>query len=178
MQTLYYTKTHLEALQASFLSETNVYLGCTCLYFLWPSWIWHRDESSNIILTQHQKRTGRPKISWIRGIALVSVLHWSKSKNSTNPRCYLGGHLGFGLKMTPKHNFNTRNGFVALKLVGLEVLLMSLCYIGQNLGIPQIQDGHRTPYWITKKPMQRMIENHRFWTLGTLKQLSWKKSAF
>ena len=45
----------------------------------------------------------------------------------------------------PKHNFNTRNGFVALKLVGLEVLHESLCYTGQNLGIPQIQDGRRTP---------------------------------
>ena len=51
-----------------------------------------------------------------------------------------GGHLGFGIKMTLKHNFNPRNGFVALKLVGLEVLLQYLCYIGQNLGIPQIQD--------------------------------------
>ena len=28
----------------------------------------------------------RPKISGIRGITLVSVLHWSKSMNSTNPR--------------------------------------------------------------------------------------------
>ena len=35
----------------------------------------------------------------------------------------LGGHLGFGIKMSPKHNFNTRRGFVALKLVGSEVLL-------------------------------------------------------
>ena len=43
--------------------------------------------------------------------------------------------------MTPKHNLNTRNGFIAPKLVGLEVLFLSLCYIGQNLGIPQIQDG-------------------------------------
>ena len=47
-----------------------------------------------------------------------------------------GGQIGIGIKMTPppkkkkkkkkkkqKHNFNTRNGFVALKLVGLEVLL-------------------------------------------------------
>ena len=59
------------------------------------------------------------------------------------------GHLRFGIKMTPpplpnkqkqKHNFNTRNGFVALKLVGLEVLLLSLYHIGQNLGVPQIQD--------------------------------------
>ena len=60
-----------------------------------------------------------------------------------------GGHLGFGIKITPsplpniqkkKHNFNTRNGFVAIKLVGIEVLLWSLYHIGQNLGIPQIQD--------------------------------------
>ena len=42
--------------------------------------------------------------------------------------------------MTHKYNSNTRNGFVAHKLVGLEVLHQSLCYIGQNLGIPQIQD--------------------------------------
>ena len=112
---------HLEALQGSFLSETNVYLGYTC---------------------------------------------------------YLGGHLGFGIKMNPKHNFNTRNGFVALQLVGLEVLHKFLCYIGQNLEIPQFQDGRQTPSWITKKPTQRMIENNRFWTLGTFKQLSWKKSAF
>ena len=88
--------------------------------------------------------------------------------------CYFGGHLGFGIKMTPKHNFNTNNGLVALKLVGLEVLHKFLCYIGQNLAIPQIQDGHRSPSWITKKPTQRMIENHRFWILGTFKQLFWK----
>ena len=37
--------------------------------------------------------------------------------------CYFGDHLGFGINMTPNHNFNNRNGFVALKLVGLEVLL-------------------------------------------------------
>ena len=60
--------------------------------------------------------------------------------------------------MIPKHNFNTRNGFFALKLVGLEVLLKSLRYIGQNLGIPQIQDGRRTPSWITKKAF---LENDR-----------------
>ena len=42
--------------------------------------------------------------------------------------------------MTPKHNFNTKHGFVTLKLVGLEILLKYLCYIGKNLGIPQIQD--------------------------------------
>ena len=42
--------------------------------------------------------------------------------------------------MIPKHNFNTRNGFVTLKLVELDVLLQYLCYIGQDLGIPQIQD--------------------------------------
>ena len=89
MQTWYYITVHLEALQASFLSETNVYLGYTR---------------------------------------------------------YFGGHLGIGIKMCPpnkqkqKHNFNTRNGFVALKLLGLEVLLWYLCYIGQNLGTPQIQD--------------------------------------
>ena len=105
--------------------------------------------------------------------------------------CYIGQNLGIpqiqvilaaildlASGWTPKHNFNARNGFVALKLVGLEVLLYSLCYIGQNLGIPQIQDGHRTPSWITKKPTQRMIENHRFWTPSTFKQLSWKKWAF
>ena len=43
-------------------------------------------------------------------------------------------------KQKQKHNFNTRNGFVALKLVGLEVLFYSPYHIGQNLGIPQIQD--------------------------------------
>ena len=89
---------------------------------------------------QHQKQIRSPKISGIRGITLVSISHWSKSRNSTNPRCYFGGHLGFGIKMIPKHNFNTRNGFVALKLVGLEVLPLYLYHIGQNLGIPQIQD--------------------------------------
>ena len=30
-QAWYYTTMHLEALQASFLSETNLYLGCTCV---------------------------------------------------------------------------------------------------------------------------------------------------
>ena len=62
-----------------------------------------------------------------------------------------GGHLGFDIKMTPlpnkqkqKHYLNTKNGFVALKLVGLEVLLWSLYHIGQSLGFPQIQNvvGH------------------------------------
>ena len=90
----------------------------------------------------------------------------------------IGDHLGFGIKMPPKHNFNTRNGFFAQKLVELEVLLKSLCYIGQNLGIPKIPDGRRTPSWITKKPAQSMIENHPFRIPGTFKQLSWKKSAF
>ena len=68
--------------------------------------------------------------------------------------------------------FNTRNGFVALKLVGLEILHKFLCYIGQNLEIPYIQDVRRTSSWITEKPTHRMTENHRFWTLGTFKQLS------
>ena len=57
---------HLEVLQRSFSSETNVYLGYTC---------------------------------------------------------YFGGHIGFGIKMTPNHNFDNRNRFVAFKLVGLEVSL-------------------------------------------------------
>ena len=61
------------------------------------------------------KRICHPTISGIRDITLVSVLHWSKSRNSTNPRCYFGGHLGFNIKMIPKHNFNTRNGFSTLK---------------------------------------------------------------
>ena len=34
-----------------------------------------------------------------------------------------GGQLGFGIKMTPKHNFYTRNGFVTHRLMGLEVLI-------------------------------------------------------
>ena len=58
MQTWYSTTVHLEALQASFLSETNVYVGYT-----------------------------------------------------------------FPNKQKQKHDFNTRNGFFALKLMGLEVLL-------------------------------------------------------
>ena len=40
----------------------------------------------------------------------------------------------------------------------------------------QIKDGRQTPSWITETPTQRMIKNHRFWTLGTFKQLSWKNS--
>ena len=87
---------------------------------------------------------------------------------------YFGGRLGFGIKVTLKDNFSTRNGFIALTLVGLEVLHKFICYIGQNLGIPQIQDVHRTPSWITQKPTQRMIGNHRIWTLGSFKQLFWK----
>ena len=86
------------------------------------------------------------------------------------------GHLGFDTKITSKHNSNARNWFVALKLMRLEVLLGSLCYIGQNLGIPQIQDSRRTSSSITKMPTQIMIKNHRFWTLRTIKQFSWKKS--
>ena len=53
---------HLKALQASSLSETNVYF-----YFWRPSWIWQQDDL--------------------------------------------------------KHKFNTKNGFVTMKLVGLKVLL-------------------------------------------------------
>ena len=71
MQTLYYTRVHLVVLQASFLSETNVYLGYTC-FFVRPSWVRHRDEPPNIILTPEMDFC-RPKISGIRGIALVSV---------------------------------------------------------------------------------------------------------
>ena len=43
-------------------------------------------------------------------------------------------------KQKQKRNFNTRNGFVALKILGLDVSLKSLYYIGQNLRIPQIQN--------------------------------------
>ena len=75
MQAWYYTTVHLEALQASFLSETNVYLGYTW-YFWRPSWIWHEDDP-----------------------------HPPNKKKQQ------------------KHNFNTRNGFVALQVVGLKVLL-------------------------------------------------------
>ena len=89
--------------------------------------------------------------------------------------CYVGGCLRFGTKVTLKDNFSTRNGFIALTLVRFEVLHKFMCYIGQNLGIPQIQDVRRTPSWITQKPTQRMIENDRFWTLGSFKQLFWKK---
>ena len=73
-QTWYYTTVHLEALQASLLWETNMYLGVYLLFWR-PSWIWHQDAPP-------------PPPS-------------------------------------PKkpHNFNTRNGFVALKLVELEALL-------------------------------------------------------
>ena len=48
----------------------------------------------------------------------------------------------------------------------------------QKKKISQIQDGRQTPSWITKKPTQRMIENHLFWTLGTFKQRFWKKINF
>ena len=106
---------HLEALQASSSLETNVYLlFLAAILDLASSW------PPNIMT---QKRIRRPKISGIRSIPLVSMLHWSKYRNSTNPRCYFGDHHGCGVKMTPKHYFNTRNGFVALKLVGIEVLL-------------------------------------------------------
>ena len=67
-------------------------------YFWRPSWIWHRDGPKHNFNT---KNGCHPEISGIRGITLVSVLHWSKSWNSTNPRCYFGGHLEFGIKMTP-----------------------------------------------------------------------------
>ena len=43
MQTWYYITMHLEALHASFLSETNVCLEYTC-YFWRPSLIWHQDD--------------------------------------------------------------------------------------------------------------------------------------
>ena len=42
----------------------------------------------------------------------------------------------------PHPHPHTRNEFVAQKLVGSVVLLQSLRYIGQNLGIPQIQDAN------------------------------------
>ena len=94
---------HLEALQASFLSETNVYLGYT-RYFWWSSWNWHQDDPPP------PPPPPRPH-------------------THTLPN-----------KQKQKYNFNTRNGFVALKLVGFEVLLQSPYHIGQYLGIPQIQD--------------------------------------
>ena len=84
---------HLEALQASFLSETNVYLGVYLLFLA--------------AILDLASRWPPPKKT--------------KNKNKT--------------KTKQQHNFNIRNGFVALKLVGLEVLLWSLYHIGQNLGI-------------------------------------------
>ena len=71
---------------------------------------------------------------------------------------FFGGHLGFGIKMTPpppplpnkrkqKQHFNTRNGFVALKLMEIEVSLQSLYHIGQNLRIPQIQNVILAAIW-------------------------------
>ena len=74
MQTWYYTTVHLEALQASFLSEINVYLGVHLLFL---------------------------------AVILDLASRWPPLPN----------------KQKQKHNFNTTNGFVALKLVGLEVLL-------------------------------------------------------
>ena len=38
-------------------------------------------------------------------------------------------HLGFHIKMTSKHFINARNVFLAQQIVGLEVLLESLCHI-------------------------------------------------
>ena len=72
MQTWYYTTIHLEALQASFSSETNVYLGYTFLAAI-----------------------------------LDLASRWPPLPN----------------KQKQKHNYNTKNGFVALKSVGSEVLL-------------------------------------------------------
>ena len=112
---------HLEALQGSFLAETNVCLGYSC---------------------------------------------------------YFGGHLGCGIKMTLKHNFNARNGFVAPKLVGLEVLQKFLCYIVQNLGIPPIQDGHQMPSWITKKAYTENDREYMVLDFRHLQATFLKKSAF
>ena len=65
---------HLEALQESFLSDINVHLGYTC-YF-------GGHIGFGITMTlPFQKRTFRPKISGIRGITQVSVLHWFKFKS-------------------------------------------------------------------------------------------------
>ena len=41
----------------------------------------------------------------------------------------IGGHLSFNIKMTLKHFINTRNIFLSLQLVMLEVLLKFLCHI-------------------------------------------------
>ena len=72
MQTWYYTTVHLEALQASSSSETDVYLAYTFLAAI-----------------------------------LDLASRWPPLPN----------------KQKQKHNFNTRSGFVALKLVELEVSL-------------------------------------------------------
>ena len=123
------------------------------LLFLVVILVWHQDDpppqqTKTETWFQHQKRIRRLKVSGIRGITLVSVSHWSKSRNSTNPRCYFGGHLWFGIKMTPKHDFNNRNGFVALKISGIRgITLVSVlhlsksrnstnprCYFGGHLG--------------------------------------------
>ena len=74
--------------------------------------------------------------------------------------------------MTPKHNLNTRNVFFLLQLVGLEVLLSVLHW---SKSTNSTYPSHRTPSRITKKSSHKMIRNHRFRTLGTFKQLSWKK---
>ena len=126
-----------------------------CISHTWPS-------HTNITL--HYNAFGI-----LSGIILIVLLETNVYLGYT---CNFGGHRGFRIKMTPKRNFNVRNGFFVLKLVGLEVLHESLCHIGKNPGIPQIQNGRRTPSWITKKSTLRKIENHRCWNLGTFKHLS------
>ena len=78
--------------------------------------------------------------------------------------CYFGGHIGFGIKITPHQNF--RNGYIALKIVGLEVLHKFLFYNGHNLEIPQIQDGRRTLSWIPKTYPENDRESSD-WTLSS-----------
>ena len=86
--------------------------------------------------------------------------------------CYFGGHIEFGIKITPHQNF--RNGYIALKIVGLEVLHKFLFYNGHNLEIPQIQDGRQTLSWIPKT----YPENDRESSVldSKFKQLYWKIS--
>ena len=63
----------------------------------------------------------------IRSKGSLDVITCRKGYGSKAVR-HFGGHLGFGIEIPPpppppQHNFNTGNGFIALKLVGLKVLL-------------------------------------------------------
>ena len=156
------------------------------MLFWWPSWIWHQDDPQTWFNTR--KGFVALKISGIRGITLVSVLHWSKSRNSTNPRCYfifiynnpeLPEYLeyGFSLGYTPGHTpvsspMNHSSALCYPSHVNHYTLQRNPMPMPFVVPSPILHSNHRfklTHWWQHPRNTTKCIESS--WTCPTLKVL-------